>query len=175
MIELPSQDITVRTHLFPGGERARGMIFVGRLGAFRFEASRDLKDGWSVQFGSEPETPDGLCEPLLAAALSSISVAEGLHRHPPPRILTVEAADVKDGMDSLIVDVRDIFHEAGIAQGFVTVPSKGRFTFQADQRSEGEWNITFGLDFTLSSEVLLQLERQVRSRIEQIITECQGD
>jgi hypothetical protein len=165
MTEFPAQDITIRTHLFPGGEGARGAIFVGRLGAFRFEASRDHDNGWGVTFAAEEEIPHGLHDHLLAAALSSIGVAEGLYRHPPPRILTVELEDLEEGTEPTI-DVRDILVEAGIAQGFVSLPGKGRFTFQADRRPEGDWDITFGVEFPLPEEVALEMERLVVTEIE---------
>jgi len=167
MIDLSPQDITVRTHLFPGGEGARGAVFVGRLGAFRFEASRHQELGWTVSFASEPDIPQGLYEHLVAAALSSIGVAEGLYRHPPPPILTVRLEDLQDEEVEPTVDVRDIFEEAGIAQGFVSIPSKGRFTFQADRQPEGEWSISFGVDLLLPEEVALRLERIVRARIDE--------
>lgn len=167
MTEPLSEDITVRAHLSAGGETARGAIFIGRLGAFRFEAMRDAVLGWSVTFAGDQEIPQGLHEHLVAAALSSIGVAQGLRRQPPPRILTVRVEDLQDEALPLAVDVRDILAEAGIAQGFVTVPGKGRFTFQADQQAEGEWSIAFGLDFALPEEIALRLERLVRAKIEE--------
>ncbi len=169
MVESPAQDVTVRTHLLPGGSGARGAVFVGRLGAFRYEASRQPETGWTVAFAAEPEIPRGLREHLVAAVLSSIGVAEGLFRQPPPAILTVRLEDLEDETLELQVDVRDIFEEAGIAQGFVVIPGKGRFTFQADQQPDGEWSIAFGIDPTLPEEVALRLERIVRARLEEMI------
>lgn len=173
MTELPAQDITVRTHLFPGGEAARGAVFVGRLGAFRFEGSRDQDEGWDVTFAAEEQIPPGVHEHLVAAALSSIGVAEGLYRHPPPRILTVELEDLEEGHEPT-VDVRDILVEAGIAQGFISLPGKGRFTFQADRRPEGDWDITFGLDFPLPEELALEMERLVVAEIEDAALSFEG-
>ncbi|MBN1485442.1 MAG: hypothetical protein JXA37_12045 [Chloroflexia bacterium] len=166
MTEIPPQDINVRTHLFGNGEQARGAIFVGGVGSFRFEGRRASELGWQVSFLSQG-VPQGLEEALLSAVLSSISVAEGLHRHPPPRILSVEIDDLRNESIEPQVDVRDVFVEAGIAQGFVSVPGKGRFTFQADRRPEGEWNILFGLDFALPEKVAARLERLVLPRIEE--------
>ncbi len=162
-----AEDITVRTHLSPGGERARGAVFIGRLGPFRFQASRDRRRGWVVSFAPEPEVPSGLSEPLIAAALSSIGVAEGLHRQPPPRILSVALEDLQDETLGLTVDVRDVLPDVGIAQGFVNVEGKGRFTFQADRQSDGDWSLTFGLDFPLPEDTFLMLERIVVARIEE--------
>lgn len=166
MTELAARDITVRTHLASGGEGARGAIFVGGLGAFRFEAARDTIMGWVVSFTGDPEVPRGLREHLIAAALTSIGVADGLNRQPPPRILSVRLEDLANEKTDLDVDVRDILADVGMAQGFVTVAKKGRFTFQADRRAEGEWSIAFGLDFTLPEEVALRVERAVISKIE---------
>lgn len=166
MTEMTARDITVRTHLASGGETARGAIFVGGLGAFRFEAVRDSIMGWIVSFTGEPDMPRGLREHLLAAALTSIGVADGLNRQPPPRILSVRLKDLVDEQTSLDIDVRDVLADVGIAQGFVTVGKKGRFTFQADRQAEGEWSITFGLDFALPEEVALRVERIVRNKIE---------
>ena len=168
MTEMAAQDITVRTHLASGGESARGAIFVGGLGAFRFEAARDSIMGWIVSFAGEPEVPRGLREHLIAAALTSIGVADGLNRQPPPRILTVRLEDLTNEKAALEVDVRDILAEMGIAQGFVTVANRGRFTFQAERR-EGEWNIAFGLDFALPEDIALRVERVVRGKIEQVM------
>lgn len=167
MTEPSSEDITVRAHLFPGGETARGAVFIGRLGAFRFEARRDVVMGWTVAFADEPEIPTGLREHLVAAALSAIGVAHGLYRQPPPRILSVRLEDLQDEALVPVVDVRDILAEAGIAQGFVTIPGKGRFTFQADRLPEGDWSILLGLDYALPEEVALRLERLVRAKIEE--------
>ncbi|MGC8874166.1 MAG: hypothetical protein ACP5SI_06925 [Chloroflexia bacterium] len=169
MVESPAQDVTVRTHLLPGGREARGAVFVGRLGAFRYEASRHPDTGWMVTFAPEPEIPQGLHEHLVAAALSSIGVAEGLFRQPPPAILSVRPEDLENEALELQVDVRDIFEEVGIAQGFVVLPGKGRFTFQADQQPDGEWSVAFGIDLTLPEEIALRLERTVRARIEEIV------
>jgi hypothetical protein len=166
MTEMSAQDITVRTHLASGGEAARGAIFVGGLGAFRFEAARDSIMGWVVSFTGDAEVPRGLREHLIAAALTSIGVADGLNRQPPPRILSVRLEDLLDEKTSLDVDVRDILADVGIAQGFVIVANKGRFTFQADRRAEAEWSIAFGLDFSLPEEVALRVERIVISKIE---------
>ncbi|MGB9722699.1 MAG: hypothetical protein ACP5OO_00785 [Chloroflexia bacterium] len=167
MTERFAEDITVRTHLAPSGEKAHGAVFIGRLGAFRFEAVRDRRKGWVVSFSPEPEIPAGLNEPLTAAALSSISVAEGLHRQPPPGILSVTLEDLQDETLGLSVDVRDILPEAGIAQGFVLVEGRGRFTFQADRQADGDWSIAFGLDFPLPEDTFLMLERIVVARIEE--------
>jgi len=169
MTEMSAQDITVRTHLVSGGESARGAIFVGGLGAFRFEASRDTIMGWLVTFASEADVPRGLREHLIAAALTAIGVADGLNRQPPPRILSVRLDDLQDESVELTVDVRDVLADVGMAQGFVNVAGKGRFTFQADRSPEGEWNLAFGLDFTLPEEVSLRLERVVLARIEQAL------
>jgi len=169
MVESPAQDVTVRTHLFPGGTGARGAVFVGRLGAFRYEASRDPETGWVITFAAEPEIPPGLHEHLVAAALSAIGVAEGLFRQPPPPILSVRPEDLESEAVELEVDVRDVFEEAGIAQGFVAIPGKGRFTFQADLQPDGEWSVAFGIDLPLPEDVALRLERTVRTRIEQIL------
>jgi len=168
-MELAARDITVRTHLTSGGESARGAIFVGGLGAFRFEAARDSIMGWIVSFTGEPEVPRGLREHLIAAALTSIGVADGLNRQPPPRILSVRLEDLLDEKATLDVDVRDILADVGIVQGFVTVANKGRFTFQADRRAEGEWSIALGLDFALPEEVALRVERVVIARIEKAL------
>ncbi len=167
MTESSAEDITVRTHLLPGGKSARGAIFIGRLGAFRFDASRDAREGWAVTMSRESDIPQGLHDHLVSAVLSSIGVAEGLYRQPPPRILSVQLEDLENGTLEPTVDVRDILGEAGIAQGFVVVPGKGRFTFQADRQPDGEWSIIFGLDFTLPQEISLQLERLVLAGIEQ--------
>lgn len=169
MTEMASRDITVRTHLASGGETARGAIFVGGLGAFRFEAARDTIMGWVVSFAGESDVPRALRDHLLAAALTSIGVADSLNRQPPPRILSVRLEDLLDETTALDIDVRDVLPDVGIAQGFVKVGKKGRFTFQADRRAEGEWSITFGLDFTLPEEVALRVERIVRTKIEQAI------
>ncbi len=166
MSEFWSEDITVRAHLFPGGEAARGAIFIGRLGVYRFECSRQPGLPWSVTFSGE-EIPYGLHEHLIAAALSAIGVAEGMYRQPPPRILSVGLEDLRDETAEPSVDLRDILTDAGIAQGFVSLPGKGRFTFQADRRGDGEWSVTFGLDYTLPEDVALRLERIVRARIEE--------
>ena len=166
MAESSAQDITVRTHLTPGGESARGAIFVGHLGAFRFEASRDRIMGWIVTLTNESEIPRGLREHLIAAALTSIGVADGLYRQPPPRILSVSLEDLQDHEAEFAVDVRDVMVDAGMAQGFVTVGDKGRFTFQADREGEGDWSITFGLDYRLPEEVTMRLERLVVAAIE---------
>jgi hypothetical protein len=165
MTEPPAEDITVRAHLLAGGEVARGAIFIGRLGAFRFQASRDEIMGWIISFADE-DIPPGLHDHLFAAALSAIGVADGLYRQPPPRILDVHLDDLQDETLEPSVDVRDILAEAGIAQGFVTIPGKGRFTFQADRMGEGQWSIVFGLDFSLPPDVSLRLERLVLSQIE---------
>jgi hypothetical protein len=157
----------VRTHLAPNGEKAHGAIFIGRLGAFRFTASRKPDKGWEVAFSPEPSIPPGLNEPLIAAALSSIGVAEGLHRQPPPGILSVTLEDLQDETLGLSVDVRDILPEAGIAQGFVHVEGRGRFTFQADQQPDGDWSVAFGLDFPLPEDTFLMLERIVVARLEE--------
>jgi hypothetical protein len=170
MTELSAQDITVRTHLVSGGESARGAIFVGGLGAFRFEASRDTIMGWTVAFATENEIPRGLHEHLIAAALTSIGVADGLNRQPPPRILSVRLEDLEEESAELTVDVRDVLADVGMAQGFVNVTGKGRFTFQADRNQEGEWSLAFGLDFALPEEVSLRLERVVVSKIEQALS-----
>jgi hypothetical protein len=169
MPELAAQDVTVRAHLSSDGEGAHGAIFVGRLGAYRFQAERKRDAGWEITFVGDPEIPHGLHEHLVAAALSSIGVAEGLHRHRPPAILSVELVDLKDEEAEFSVDVRDIFVDAGIAQGFVTVPGKGRFTFQADQRPEVGWSVIFGLDFPLPQKVASRLERVVLDQIEQFV------
>jgi hypothetical protein len=169
MTEMAARDITVRTHLASGGETARGAIFVGGLGAFRFEATRDSIMGWIIAFTGDPDVPRGLRDHLLAAALTSIGVADGLNRQPPPRILSVRLQDLADEKAVLEVDVRDVLADVGIAQGFVTVGKKGRFTFQADRQSEGDWSITFGLDFALPDEVILRLERAIRASIEKAL------
>jgi len=170
MTEMVARDITVRTHLTSGGKTARGAIFVGGLGAFRFEAARDTIMGWIVTFTGEPDVlPRGLRDHLLAAALTSIGVADGLNRQPPPRILSVSLKDLLDEKAVLDIDVRDVLADVGIAQGFITVGKKGRFTFQADRQSEGEWNISFGLDFALPEAVALSLERAVKARIEKMM------
>lgn len=176
MTELAAQDVTVRAHLSSDGEQARGAIFVGRMGAFRFQASRDPEVGWAVTFPpGGVEVPSGLQEHLVSAALSAIGVAEGLHRHRPPRILSVRLEDLQVEDVELVVDVRDIFLDAGIAQGFVSVPGKGRFTFQADQRPEMGWNVTFGLDFPLPEEIVALLERVVLGRIEEVLEQTGED
>lgn len=167
MNEHLAEDITVRTHLSPGGEKAHGAIFIGRLGAFRFQASREQRRGWVISFSPEPEIPPGLNEPLIAAALSSIGVAEGLHRQPPPGILSVTLEDLQDETLDLSVDVRDVLPDVGIAQGFVSVEGRGRFTFQADRQPDGDWSITFGLDFPLPEDTFLMLERIVVARLEE--------
>ncbi len=174
MTEPPPEDITVRAHLLPGGEVARGAIFIGRLGAFRFEASRDEIMGWTISFAGE-EIPRSLQDHLFAAAISAIGVADGLYRQPPPRILYVRLEDLLDETLQPTVDVRDILAEAGIAQGFVNVPGKGRFTFQADRLGEGEWSIVFGLDFALPADVALRLERLVLIAIEAAINSQDGE
>jgi hypothetical protein len=170
MTELSAQDITVRTHMVSGGESARGAIFVGGLGAFRFEAARDSIMGWTVAFATENEVPRGLREHLIAAALTSIGVADGLNRQAPPRILSVRLEDLLDEAAELAVDVRDVLADVGMAQGFVSVAGKGRFTFQADRRPEGEWSLAFGLDFALPEEVAMRLERVVVAGIEQALS-----
>ncbi len=166
------QDVTVRAHLSAQGESAAGAIFVGRLGAFRFQATRNQETGWQVTFTGETEMPPGLQEHLVAAALSSIGVAEGLYRHRPPRILTVRMEDLRNGTADLSVDVRDIFLDAGIAQGFVVFPGKGRFTFQADRRPEVGWSVIFGLDFALPTEVQERLEQAVLEQIERVVEQA---
>lgn len=173
MVEMSSQDVTVRTHLFAGGEKAHGAIFVGGVGAFHFEASRDEVLGWSVSlsYAKDDEIPKGLHEPLVSAVLSSIGVAEGLHRHPPPRILSVSLQDLQSKSVEPTVDVRDVFPDEGIAQGFISVPGRGRFTFQADHRQEGEWNIFFGLDFPLPEKVAARLEQIVLPHIVRALEE----
>jgi hypothetical protein len=74
-----------------------------------------------------------------------------------------------DETADLTVDVRDVLPDIGMAQGFVTVASRGRFTFQADRQAEREWAITFGLDFSLPEEVALRLERVVLDKIEKVL------
>ncbi len=169
MIEAPSEDVTVRTHLTPGSGSARGAIFIGRLGAFRFEASRDHVMGWTITLGNESEIPRGLREHLIAAALASIGVADGLYRQPPPRILSVRMEDLQDPAAEFTVDVRDVLVDVGMAQGFVNVEGKGRFTFQADRGSESEWSITLGLDYQLPEEIILRLERLVVAAIDKAL------
>ena len=169
MIETAAEDVTVRTHLTPGSESARGAIFVGRLGAFRFEASRDQVMGWIISLTNEAEIPRGLREHLIAAALASIGVADGLYRQPPPRILSVRVEDLQEKDAEFTVDVRDVLVDVGIAQGFVTVGGKGRFTFNADRESEGDWSITFGLDYRLPEEAIAQMERLVIAAIEKAL------
>ena len=169
MTELSAQDVTVRTHLASGGETARGAIFVGGLGAFRFEASRDTVMGWTVSFTSDTDVPRGLHEHLIAAALTSIGVADGLTRQPPPRILSVRLEDLQDESAELTVDLRDVLADVGMAQGFVAVGPRGRFTFQADRHPEGEWSFIFGLDFALPEDVVMRLERLVQAEIERAI------
>jgi len=125
-----------------------------------------------IYWTGEPEIPEGLQDHLISAALSSIGVAEGLYRQPPPRILSVSLEDLQDETLEPTVDVRDILAEAGIAQGFVGISGKGRFTFQADRQPEGEWSIVFGLDYPLPQDVSLRLERIVLHQIEETIEDA---
>ena len=170
MTEMSSRDVTIRTHLVSGGESARGAIFVGGLGAFRFEAARDTIMGWVINLAGDVEVPRGLRDHLLAAALTSIGIADGLNRQPPPRILSVRVEDLQNESLDLRVDVRDVLADVGMAQGFVTLPSQGRFTFQADRQAEGDWSISFGLDFALPEDVAMRLERIVLAQIERAMS-----